>query len=158
MSRNFDGVDIDAEDFTKTLRRYVSTVFEDVEDVITETILEVLFMIAKRSPVLTGKFKASNSLATGTFPGNKSGVFRGKFSGGTRDERSAQALDYLKEKVAGFDWKVEDGTIWIYNNASHALRVETGISPRAPEGVYAVSLAAFEQILQKRMKEYRWFN
>lgn len=147
-----------ARDFERSLVTYVTKVSRDLEELITHVSSRVLEKILERSPVDTGKFKASNTIrAGGGEPEEGEGVFEGVFPGETREARSRQALAYAQKKNRGFRWKIQDGVIWIYNMTDYAKYLEHGHSRQAPNGVYRISVAEFDGMLQQELGRFRYF-
>jgi hypothetical protein len=153
--QKFEHMDASSKEFDRTLMRYVDAVDKEIEETITEVSKEVFFKIVDNSPVLTGKYKASNTLDTGEEPGADVGVFKGKFSGGSREARSRQAKAYQERRYKNWKWKVRHGVIWIINNVLYARKLEHGWSSRAPHGIYAITLASVQARLKRALSRRR---
>lgn len=147
-----------ARDFEQSLVTYVTKVSRDLEELVTHVSLRVLDRILDRSPVDTGKFKASNTIrAGGSSPEEGEDVFESFFSGQSRDSRSRQALTYARQKNRGFRWRIRDGVVWIYNMVEYAKYLEQGSSQQAPQGVYRLSVAEFDAMFQQELRRFRYF-
>ena len=137
-------VDQTAVAFANTLDDLADVLDADYSKVVRLTVLKLYKNIIMRSPVDTGAYRASHGIAVGNEPSESEGL-----KGGQTDAE----LTALENEFPGLDWKLGDGTIWIYNNQPYAARLEVGHSQQAPHGVYAVALAEFNTVLENEIKK-----
>jgi len=140
-----------AAEFSKALVKLGMLVDADMSQAIRKGVLDVFGNIIRRSPVVTGAYRASHGIANGD-PGDEAGIVVGK-KGKTIGEEVALS------KAQAWMWKVGDGDIFIYNNVPYAERIENGWSTtKAPAGVYRVALAEVTQFLSKSFAESKLFE
>ena len=145
-----DKIDKNAKDFSNTLTKLAVTIDGDIESVIRLAIFKVFASIIKRSPVDTGAYRASHGISNSD-PDEREGIKKGEFpqGGGTQGEAGA-----AWQERGSWRWKIEDGTIYIFNNQPYALRLEEGHSTQAPTGIYAMALAEFDQIFGEELSRF----
>ena len=146
VERKLKYVDQTAAEFARTLNDLADVIDADYSKVVRLTVLKLYKNIIMRSPVDTGAYRASHGIATGEEPNETEGV-----KGYQTDEQLAA----LESEFPDLDWKVGDGTIWIYNNMPYAGRLEDGHSKQAPHGVYSVALVEFNTLLENEIKKAR---
>lgn len=125
-----------AKQFTGMLDDFADALDADFEAVVRLTVLKLHKNITVRSPVKTGVYRASHGIAVGDEPTEGQGI---------REPGSP--------RIMSFKWKIEDGTIWLYNNVPYAAVLEAGHSKNAPNGIYAVALAEFNIVLEEAMRQ-----
>jgi len=130
--------------FNKTLLELAEFIDADFSKVVRLTVLKLYKNIIMRSPVDTGAYRASHDIAVGREPGETEGI---------KGEQTDEELEILENELPGVDWKVGDGTIWIYNNVPYAERLEEGHSKQAPHGIYSLALAEFQIVLENEIKK-----
>lgn len=141
MPDTLERIDENAKDFTRTLMDLVTAIDGDIEQVVRLSVLKVFANIIRRSPVLFGGYRASHGI-TNSEPGTEEGIREG-------GENEAEAI----RRSEAWIWKIEDGTIYIFNNMPYALRLEEGHSTQAPDGVYHLAIAEFNQIWEKELSK-----
>lgn len=110
-------------------------------DVHREVALYVYDQVLGRSPVRTGRYRASHTLAVGApdgtvHPGPEEG------HGGARaGVVTAPNLADARQRLAGL---TPFEVVWISNRLVYADLIERGTSDQAPHGVYAVAAASAE--------------
>ena len=147
-----------AKEFTNQLIAFASAVNKDTEQVIRWSVLKLFANIVKRSPVDTGTYRASHCIASGMVS-SEGGVEAG-FTGG-----ASAATQVAMNKSLAWRWHLGDGSITIFNNAPYAEVIEFGgfkgsgpkisggFSIQAPQGVYALSMAEFNEIFAAQVKK-----
>ncbi|MFA5208599.1 HK97 gp10 family phage protein [Shewanella sp.] len=133
-----------AEAFSQQLRKMAVVIDAEISAAIRKGVLDVYKSITKRSPVLTGVYRASNSIANHD-PSPEEGVVK-------KVMKKGEVLP--SPQIPNWTWKVGDGDIWLFNNVPYAERIENGWSKvKAPQGVYRLALQeitlALAQAIQK---------
>ena len=146
VMRKLERLDQTAAAFAHTLEELADVIDADYSKVVRLTVLKIYKNIIMRSPVDTGAYRASHGIAVGNEPSESEGL---------KGERTDEELTALENEFPGLDWKLGDGTIWIYNNQPYAGRLEDGHSKQAPNGVYSVALAEFQSKLEAEIKKAR---
>ena len=146
VKRKLERLDQTAAAFAHTLEDLADVIDADYSKVVRLTVLKIYKNIIMRSPVDTGAYRASHGIAVGNEPSESEGL---------KGEQTDEELTALENEFPGLDWKLGDGTIWIYNNQPYAGRLEDGHSKQAPNGVYSVALAEFQSKLEAEIKKAR---
>lgn len=137
-----DEISTNARAFSAQLVQLSALTGIEISQVIRKAVLDLFKEIILRSPVDTGAYRASHTIANHE-PSEEEGVVKGK-KGETIPATTAFA------KGEAWTWKVGDGDIFIFNNQPYAERIENGWSNfgghgksvvKAPRGVYSVSLS-----------------
>ena len=145
--RALEFADQTALEFSNTLMDLAAFTEGSVEKLIRATCLKVFAKIIEKSPVDTGRYKASHGISVE----EPDLVLLSQQKG--FDEKTS--LD----KSLGFKWTVADNAIWFYNPVEYAIFLENGSSKRAASGVYAVSLTEFDYELRQMMAtEFDFFG
>ena len=131
-----------AEDFSKSLMELGSIVENKFSEVVRKSVLDLFASIIRRSPVDTGTYRASHSLANHE-PGPDEGIIY--LSKDKSEVGMAQSL--AMTTTQGWTWKVGDGTIFIFNNLPYAEAIENGHSGQAPQGVYIQALTEAQGVI-----------
>ena len=120
-------------------------VFIDAEigQAIRKGVLDVYGNITKRSPVDTGAYRASNSIANHDLSPDEDVVM------GTK------GTVLPAPNKSGWRWKVGDGDIFLFNNVPYAERLENGWSKQAPQGIYRLALQEFTQFFQQEVAKMK---
>lgn len=135
-----------AREFSGLLDDLADVLDAEFEKVVRLTVLKLYKNIIMRSPVDTGAYRASHGIAVGREPDEAEGR-----AGAQTDEE----LFALEAQFPDLKWEIDDGTIWIYNNQPYASVLEAGSSLQAPQGIYSVALAEFEQVLNAEISKAR---
>jgi len=137
-----DDISRNAEGFARSLMAMADYVDGSVEKVIRKACIDLYRRIATRTPVETGRARASWSLTTA----DTDEVAEDK-------KYSEQELvGIINSKSAGFSAEISDGVVWITNNLDYIEYLENGSSSLAPNGMVAVSLADFENHFNSALK------
>lgn len=137
-----DDISPNATYFAAALIKVAKLADVELSTAIRKGVLDLFGNIILRSPVDTGAYRASHTIANFNPVGGE-GIVPG-VKGGTIPE------SIPLEKGANWTWKVGDGDIFIFNNLPYAERIENGWSSpsgggrsvvKAPAGVYSVALA-----------------
>lgn len=136
-----NGIQGDAEDFSRALRELAVVIDAEISQVFRKSILDTERNIIRRSPVLTGAYRASH------------GIANMEPAGGENIAIGEEGIELPAPTAGqGWQWKVGDGDIWLYNNVPYALRIEDGhSSKKAPQGVYRLAIPEFTQFFQKEV-------
>ena len=131
-----------AAGFSRALMGLCDKVDGSIEAVIKKACFDLYARIVKRTPVDTGRAKASWGISTqfasdvlppGEYGDNPTVTMVGGAVGGL------------------FDFSVHDEQVVIYNNLDYIEFLEAGSSAQAPSGMVAISLAEFEAHFQKAL-------
>lgn len=135
-------IDASASEFAKSLEAMAGLCEKRFSKIVRKGVLDLFANIVRRSPVDTGAYRASHSIANHD-PGPDEGIVQvsQKISQG-------QATRVALENRA-WTWEPGDGTIYIFNNLPYAEALEKGHSSQAPEGIYYQALTEANAILQK---------
>ncbi len=139
-----DKLDKTAVEFSHTLELLAGAYEDAFEKVVRKTVFDLYGSIIRRSPVDTGTYRASHMIANHV-PSGDEGVHKIAKGGGS----GSTALAFAK--VAGWSWRVGDGTIFIFNNLPYAEPLENGHSGQAPEGVYNCAMLEIDAIMKKQI-------
>ena len=146
ISKALNKVTNSAKEFSGLLNDLADVLDADFEKVVRLTVLKLYRNIRLRSPVVTGAYRASHDIAIGAEPSESEGI---------KGLQTDEELNALETQHPNLKWKIGDGTIWIFNNQPYASVLEAGSSTQAPQGIYAVALAEFENALRKEIKQAR---
>jgi len=146
VKNKIERIDQTAIAFARTLEEFSDVIDAEYSKVVRLTVLKIYKNIVMRSPVDTGAYRASHGIATGEEPGETENI---------KGEQTDAELEMLEREFPDLNWKVGDGTIWIYNNQPYAGVLETGHSKQAPHGVYSVALAEFQTALENEIRKAR---
>ena len=132
-----------AADFSEQLREMAAFIDAEISTVVRKSVLDVYKNITKRSPVDTGVYRASHSIANHE-PAPDEDVVK-------REEGQTLSVPNKSD----WRWKAGDGDIYLFNNVPYAERIENGWSKQAPLGVYRVALQEFTQFLQQEIAKMK---
>ena len=149
VKNKLENIDQTAVAFANTLDDLADVLDADYSKVVRLTVLKLYKNIVMRSPWKTGAYRASHGIAVGNEPSESEGI---------KGEQTDAELAALENEFPGLDWKLGDGTIWIYNNQPYAGVLETGHSQQAPHGVYAVALAEFNTVLENEIRKAKFLK
>lgn len=151
-----DKVNQSAEGFSKSLMELASAVEDKFNQVVRKSVLDLFANIIRRSPVDTGTYRASHSLANHEPAPDEGIIYLDK------DKSEVGMAEALAQTTSqGWTWKVGDGTIFIFNNLPYAEPLENGYSGQAPQGIYRQALTESQGIIEKqimKMKLSGWFK
>lgn len=126
--------------FEADLDKFSALIDVEFEAVVRRIVLELYDKITRRTPVDTGRARASWMIATGA-PGE-----------GVPDLRNfTQANQTQRGKVA--EMVKKRAIMWIYNNQPYIKRLEQGSSQQAPQGMVARSVAEVEAMVDAMIAE-----
>jgi hypothetical protein len=123
-----------AADFSKSLLELADYTTGSVEKVIRKSCIDLYRAIVEKTPVDTGRAKASWGLST-----NHAEDVQGDSGGYSFNEIEG----IIKENVSDFKFDIHDDEVVIYNNLEYISELEDGTSQQAPTGMVAISLAEF---------------
>jgi len=132
-----------ASQFSAALRKMAVVIDANISAVIRKGVLDVFRSIIKRSPVLTGAYRASHGIAN-MEPAGDEDIVKGS-------KGAVISAEVALKKGARWTWKVGDGDIDMFNNLPYAEKLENGWSKQAPAGCYRVSLAELTQYLNQKL-------
>lgn len=131
-----------ATEFSNQLLQLAVIIDADLSQAIRAGVLDVYKSITLRSPVKTGAYRASNSIANHEPAAGEDVVV------GTK------GVTISAPNKSSFKWKVGDGDIWLFNNLPYAERIENGWSKQAPAGVYRLALQQITYSIQQEIAKY----
>ena len=123
--------------FELDLSRFVTLTIAKQNLIVKKTILELDKSIVKKSPVLTGRFKANWRLGVGEIPSGE--IDAVDISGAATLARNAVVIPV---QAAG-------PIYYLVNNLSYAQRLEDGYSQQAPSGMVGLTVAEFQQTINE---------
>lgn len=138
-----DAISGNAADFSKSLMSMCDYVEGSISAVIRKACIDLYRMIVERTPVDTGRAKASWGLSTtGAAPAqeNKEGWSYNEVE------------EFVSENISEFTLSKHDDTVYIVNNLEYIELLESGNSEQAPHGMAAISLAEFEAHFSEHLK------
>lgn len=136
-----------AAEFSQALREVAVLIDADLSQAIRKGVLDTFRSIVKRSPVLTGAYRASHGIAN-MEPADSEEIEKGK-----KGEVIPAAVAIAKG--AKWTWKVGEGDIYLFNNLPYAERIENGWSKKSPAGVYRVAIVEMAFHLNKELTKLK---
>ena len=130
---NFSNISNNAADFSNALTALADHTTGSIEKVIRKSCIDLYRSIVEKTPVDTGRAKASWGLSTHH----------------TNDEASEnmtpeEAVQVVSETMSDFKFTVHDDQVIIYNNLEYIEALENGHSQgQAPAGMVSISLVEF---------------
>jgi len=147
----FDNVGKSARRFSAALERLAAFTSGGVEAVIRKTCLDLYKRIVQRTPVDTGRARASWGISNA----NKGDLAPKGFNDRGRGE-SARGMEEVNKKIQGFMYEIIGDEVIIYNNVEYIEVLENGHSRQAPAGMVSVSLAEFARHLEDNFSKLGW--
>ena len=145
-----------AAEFGQQLVRLANFHKEQTTAIIKKAVIDLYARVMERTPIDTGRARAGWHLTT---DGNSAFVppdmagngfsdiktrGRAKGSATAAEVRTSRSLVGLMQgHVEGFDFRLEDGVVWLINNVEYIEALENGHSRQAPQGMVSLSLAEF---------------
>ena len=123
-----------AAEFSRQLVALSQQIRERAELAIKKGVFDLYTRIAERTPHDTGRASASWHLSldeNSSFVAPEQGLEVGTIA------------QLVAGHAEGFDFRLEDGVVYIINNLEYVEALENGHSRQAPQGMVAVSLAEF---------------
>jgi len=129
-----NNISTNAADFSRSLMAMADYVDGSIEKVIRKACIDLYRAIAEKTPVDTGRAKASWSLST-NYADDKA----------TEEDYSYNEVkQIIKDNVSGFKLSIHDDQVVIYNNMEYIDILESGTgSGQAPNGMVSISLVEF---------------
>jgi len=149
-----DKVNQTAQEFSKSLVELAFIVESKFSQVVRKTVLDLYANIIRRSPVDTGTYRASHSIANHD-PSPEEGIVYLKKDKNKSEIEATASIQTNINKPLAWSWKVGDGTIYIFNNLPYAEPLENGHSGQAPQGIYRQALTEVQGILAKQIAELK---
>jgi hypothetical protein len=130
-------------DFSKQVQAIVEKTKVRMDIVVRKLCLDMFSDIMIASPVLTGAFRGNWMLSVGqpVFSADKTKTLK---------EDNA-ALEATNAAVAGMGKEAIGSVIYWTNSMPYAYRLEHGWSKKAPNGMVAVTVAAWQSHLQRAL-------
>ena len=110
-----------------------------------KVVLDFFAAVIDRSPVDTGRYRASHTAQFGT-PDESVAPEQPKAKGG--NPRAVLAPARARFDIPNAGWEGL-GVVWVGNHLPYAERLEDGHSQQQPEGVYFPALSAFQAVPQE---------
>lgn len=127
-----------AADFSKALMALADHVDGTFERVVRKACIDLYRAIVEKTPVDTGRAKASWGLSTSHAEDVKEG-----WPGLSESEILSKVSEVMGENVSDFKFDIHDDEVIIYNNLDYIEYLEDGTSQQAPNGMVSTSLAEF---------------
>jgi len=140
---NFDSISDNAAGFASSLMALATHVDGSIEKVIRKACIDLYRRIATRTPVDTGRAKASWGLATYHANDMQSDPEGYSFN---------EVAQIIESNVSGFEFSVHDDMVIIYNNLEYIEGLENGTSKQAPSGMVSISLSEFTAFFNKQLQ------
>lgn len=137
--------------FQADLEKFSKKIGVNLGTVVKKVVLTAHDKIVMRTPVDTGRARASWGIAQGTRPT----AVPPPFNKAEKISKSAAtaAAKAQQQKFQGTDpAKVAFGVFWIFNNLPYIVPLEYGHSKQAPAGMVRVSLAEVEMEIARYLK------
>jgi len=134
----------DAAGFTESLLKFAKLAEDNMEKVIRKACIDLYRLIAERTPVDTGRAKASWGLST---------CHAEDVAAENQDGYSVNEISQMiQDNVTDFKFDIHDDKVVIYNNLEYISALESGHSKvQAPAGMVAISLAEFETFFNQAL-------
>jgi hypothetical protein len=129
-----DDIPRNAEGFSNALLEMAKYVDGEAEKVIRKACIDLYRRIVERTPVDTGRAKASWMID----------VVDTSQTAGEGEYSASEIKGIIQSHISDFKFEIGDGVVIIYNNLEYISYLENGTSQQAPSGMVAVSLAEFE--------------
>jgi len=132
--------------FEKELDKFADSLGIKIETVIKKITLQTFTGIVLKTPVDTGRARASWVI----------GIERSVNSPALSDNQEfseAQATAYANRELAELDQIKSDSTVFISNSLQYIQDLENGKSRQAPAGMVAVTLAEIERDIKRLTDE-----
>ncbi len=138
-----------AADFSRSLMDLAHYAEKNIEQVIRKACIDLYRSIVEKTPVDTGRAKASWGIST-----------TGAAAPQTNETGYSQSelVGIIDGYVSDFKLTVNDSTVTIVNNLEYMEYLEDGTSQQAPYGMVALSLAEFEAYFNHRLKGLEGFS
>lgn len=140
-----DAISGNAAGFAKSLMAMQEYATGNFEQVIRKACIDLYRAITERTPVDTGRAKASWGISTtgaAAPQGDPEGYSHGEL------------IDIINGYVSDFKFTVHDDKVIISNNLEYIEYLENGSSKQAPSGMVAISLSEFENHFNKALKKF----
>lgn len=139
----FDAVPGNAVDFSKSLMSLADHVDGSFGKIIRKACIDLYRAIVEKTPVDTGRAKASWSLSTHHASDEQE----------PRDGYTFNEIEQIiKDNVADFKVSIHDDQVVIYNNLEYIEFLEDGTSDQAPNGMVSISLVEFETFFNNALR------
>ena len=133
-----------AADFSKSLMALCSHVDGSIEKVIRKSCIDLYRRIVERTPVDTGRAKASWSIST---------VHADDVQHDPDGFSYNEIATIVNNNVSDFSVSVHDNQVVIYNNLEYISELENGTSDQAPTGMVAISLSEFTEHFNNALQD-----
>jgi len=139
---NFSNISNNAADFSNALTALADHTTGSIEKVIRKACIDLYRSIVEKTPVDTGRAKASWGLSTHH----------------TNDEASEnmtpeEAVQVVSDNISDFTFKAQDDQVIIYNNLEYIEYLENGTSQQAPSGMVSLSLVEFTAFFNNALRD-----
>lgn len=127
--------------FEAQLQQFADETMERASEVFQKVVIDVGGTLIRLSPVDTGRFKANWQFSTST-PGN-----------GNLDDYDKSGSQTIAKIVSDAGSLTYGQTSYIYNNLPYAIPLEYGYSNQAPAGMVRITVARFQEIVNRAIQE-----
>lgn len=129
--------------FELQIRAFAEKAKNNADLVVRKVLLDVWTELVMRSPVDTGRFRASWLYGAGTMPRGVAAQ-----TGSTESPVAAPSAPDFAGAGMG-------GTFFVVNNLPYAYRLETGHSKQAPSGLVGLTVLKFNDFMRDAVAEVR---
>ena len=136
----------DASHFADDLLKMADYFNGSFEKIIRKACIDLYRRIVERTPVDTGRAKASWQLAT----------YHDDYERPDGEYSASDIQGFINEQIDGLQIDIhEGGIVVIYNNLEYIEQLENGTSQQAPEGMVEVSLSEFEAHFREALRGFK---
>jgi len=136
---------MNADEFSKSLMELASHTEGSIEKVIRKACIDLYRAIVEKTPVDTGRAKASWGLST---------TYADDVHDNPEGYSYNEIAEIINKHVSDFKFDVHDDEVIIYNNVEYISELEEGTSDQAPHGMVAVSLAEFTAFFNNALSKF----
>ncbi len=148
---------VNATGFTNELNTLMGKIEKNVATVWAKTLVEVYFRVVRYTPVKSGYARSCWVISLAhddTIPDNPYDggeiIENGKIIQEVSDNFIDEWGKFYKTGKKGFNFKLKDGKVYLYNNCVYIEVLEQGSSTQAPNGMVGQTIQEFEEILKER--------
>ena len=139
---NFSNISNNAADFSNALTALADHTTGSIEKVIRKACIDLYRSIVEKTPVDTGRAKASWGLSTHHADDEAS-----------ENMTPEEAVQVVSDNISDFTFKAQDDQVIIYNNLEYIEYLENGTSQQAPSGMVSLSLVEFTAFFNNALRD-----
>ena len=139
-----NNISTNAADFSRSLMALSDHIDGSIEAVIRKACIDLYRAIVEKTPVDTGRAKASWGLSV-DFSEDKSEE---------REYSTSEISQIVQDNVSGFRFDIHSDRVVIYNNLEYIEALEDGHSQgQAPSGMVSISLVEFTAFFNNALRD-----